>query len=253
MKLSTIITLSAVALVSADNCENVDPDCSDPGSCFVQGGCAMPRFDLTDGLCWDDLNFANVPTIPELNAVYDNFCGVCDLVGILQADQAFCALCDLDFDCDGTAGETTEDLWGFSLCFSGQSTVQTPSGHVSMDMLQEYVELQGGFAIMSYQDFIHMALSPFRLFTMGLSSGNISYTEAGIPAFASAGIDLALWTEQQNILVQAALFAVFFVLAGCSMLLENTFGPTMAPVALVAGAGAWAVSRKMTVRKLKSV
>ncbi|CAB9509087.1 expressed unknown protein [Seminavis robusta] len=96
-----------------------------------------------------------------------------------------------------------------------------------------------------------MALSPLRIFTS--FSSNLSYTEAGIPTVASAGIDLALWTEQQNIFVQAALFAVFFVLAGSSMLLENTFGPTMAPFALMAAVAAWAMSRKITVRKLKSV
>ncbi|CAB9518468.1 expressed unknown protein [Seminavis robusta] len=108
----------------------------------------------------------------------------------------------------------------------------------------------GGFALISYQDFVHMALSPLRILA---SFSSISYTEAGIPTYASAGIDFAFWTQQQNIFVQAALFAVFFVLAGSSMLLENTFGPTMAPFALMAAGAAWAMSGKITVRKLKSV
>ncbi|CAB9519605.1 expressed unknown protein [Seminavis robusta] len=108
----------------------------------------------------------------------------------------------------------------------------------------------GGFALISYQDFVHMALSPLRMLA---SFSSISYTEAGIPTYASAGIDFAFWTQQQNIFVQAALFAVFFVLAGSSMLLENTFGPTMAPFALMAAGAAWAMSGKVTVRKLKSV
>jgi Hint module len=146
----------------------------------------------------------------------------------------------------------------------------TPSGSVVVDGIvassyislqkgaKEYVEMQGGFAIMSYQDFIHMALSPFRMFTMGISSslGN-TYTENGLPTFAAAGIKFAKWAESQNILVQAVLLVAFVAIAGACMVVENTFGPTMAPLVMAVGAGAYTLMKKsnMSVRaqKIKSM
>jgi hypothetical protein len=121
----------------------------------------------------------------------------------------------------------------------------------------EYVLMQGGFAVMSYQDFIHMALSPYRLFTMGVSSkmGN-SYTEDGIPTFASAGMDLAKWADSQNILVQVFLLIGFLAVTGASMFMENTFGPSMAPLAMFAGAATYAMMTKFNIsiraNKIKS-
>ena len=105
--------------------------------------------------------------------------------------------------------------------------------------------MQGGIAIMSYQDFVHMALSPFRMFTMGFSStlGN-SYNEDGIPTFAAVGINFARWVEGLNIIFQAFFFLSFFVIAGASMVIENTFGPSMAPLAMATGAGVYAIMKK---------
>jgi 4-amino-4-deoxy-L-arabinose transferase-like glycosyltransferase len=123
---------------------------------------------------------------------------------------------------------------------------------------EEYVIMQGGFSVMSYQDFIHMALSPYRLFTMGVSSrmGN-SYTEDGIPTFAAAGMDLAKWADGQSILVQVFLLVCFLVVAGASMVMENTFGPSMAPLAMLAGATAYGMMTKFNIsiraNKIKSV
>jgi hypothetical protein len=135
----------------------------------------------------------------------------------------------------------------------------TASSYISLkENGKEYVEMQGGFAIMSYQDFIHMALSPYRLFTMGVSSrmGN-TYTEDGIPTFASAGMDLAKWADNQNILVQVFLLVAFLVVAGASMVMENIFGPSMAPLAMFAGVTAYGVMTKFNIsiraNKIKSV
>ena len=131
----------------------------------------------------------------------------------------------------------------------------TASSYISLqENAKEYVEMQGGFAIMSYQDFIHMALSPFRMFTMGFSStlGN-SYTEEGIPTFAAAGIDLARWVEGQNVAFQAIFFLAFLVVTGVSMIVENTFGPSMAPLAVAVGGGAYAIMQKtdLSIRATK--
>ncbi|CAB9514818.1 Protein hedgehog [Seminavis robusta] len=150
----------------------------------------------------------------------------------------------------------------------GVYTPLTPSGTVVVNGIaassyvslqenaKEYVAMQGGFAIISIHDFIHMAMSPFRMFTMGVSS-SVSYTEEGVPTFAAAGIDLAQWADNQNILVQAVLFVVFLAVTGTSMMLENTFGPSMAPLAVAAGAGAYALMKRNNIsiraQKIKSV
>ena len=147
----------------------------------------------------------------------------------------------------------------------------TPGGTVVVDGIvastyislqkdaDEHIELQGGIStFMSYQDFIHMTLSPFRMLAMGVSStiANV-YTEEGIPVYASYGMDFAEWANNQNIVVQAVLLLAVLSLAGASMVVENTFGASVAPLALVAGAGAYAVMKKNSIRfranKIKSV
>jgi len=153
----------------------------------------------------------------------------------------------------------------------GIYTPLTPSGTVVVDgavassyiSLQktatEHVELQGGIpTFMSYQDFIHMTLSPFRMFCMGVSSdlGNV-YTEDGVPVYAAYGMELLHWANRQNIFIQAlVLFAVFIVTGAC-MILENTFGASMAPAALVAGVGMYAFMKHNNVslraQKIKTV
>lgn len=156
---------------------------------------------------------------------------------------------------------SSPDSLVFSATSSGTVVVNgiTASSYISLkDNGKEYVEVQGGFAIMSYQDFIHMALSPYRMFTMGVSSrmGN-TYTEDGIPLFASAGMDLAKWADSQNILVQVFLLVGFLFLTGASMVMENTFGPSMAPLAMFAGATAYGMMTKFNIsiraNKVKSV
>jgi len=149
----------------------------------------------------------------------------------------------------------------------------TPSGTVIVDGIaassyislqkesNEFVELQGGFStFMSFHDGIHMALSPFRMFTMGVSSslGNI-YTEDGVPVYASYAMDFANWVNNQNILVQFFFFLAVGALAGASMFVENTFGASMGPLVLVAGAGAYAMMKKngiafsFSASKIKSI
>ncbi|CAB9501199.1 expressed unknown protein [Seminavis robusta] len=206
-----------------------------------------PRFDLE-----------NLPTLEELDAYYGTFCSFCEIGEILNPDIQFCdALCSFEIP-----DIEIPDFSEITTCFSEVSTVQVENvGSVTMKDLKgsnEYVQMQGGFAIMAYQNFIHMALSPFRMFTMGVSSamGN-TYTEDGLPTFAAAGINLGQWAESQNILVQAVLLVAFIAIAGASMVVENTFGPSLAPLALAAGAGAYALMKNNDVTfrasKIKSV
>lgn len=154
---------------------------------------------------------------------------------------------------------------------NGLYTPLTPSGTVVVDGIvassyislqkdaAEFVEFQGGVtSIFSFQDMIHMALSPFRMFCMGVSSrlGN-TYTEEGIPLYAAYGMDLAKWADSQNIVIQFVMFLAAFAVAGASMIVENTFGPSMAPFAMAAGAGAYALMNKNGIsfrtNKIKSV
>ena len=146
----------------------------------------------------------------------------------------------------------------------------TPGGTVVVDGIvastylslqkgsSEHVQMQGGINTFSYQDFLHMALSPFRMFAMGISSklANV-YTDDGIPIYASRAMDFAQWANNQNILIQAVLMVAFVLIAGAFMLVENTFGPSMAPLAIVACTGAYAIMKKNSlgfrVNKIKSV
>lgn len=138
----------------------------------------------------------------------------------------------------------------------------TPSGTVVVDGIAastyislqkgaaEFVEFQGGLStFISFQDGIHMAMSPFRMFTMGVSSGlGNAYNEEGIPLYAAYGMDLGKWADSQNILVQLILMLACVSVAGAFMTMENTFGPTMAPIAIAAGAGAYMLMKKSGIR-----
>jgi molybdopterin-binding protein len=57
--------------------------------------------------------------------------------------------------------------------------------------------------------------------------------------------------------IQVVLFLPFLAVAGTSILVENIFGPTVAPVALAVGAGAyaWMKMNNVVVRanKIKTV
>lgn len=305
-----------------------------------------------------------------LEGVYDGFCNICAISGILNADQVFCILCDLDLDQDDVDGQDPEVIDVPALCFSEISTVQvqnvgsvamkdlelgsrvltqsgsyepvyawghkhatksaeflqlqtkesklemtgghlvflegkanpvradsvkvgdtlqgnnngkvkkikaiqrngvytplTPSGTVVVDGIvassyislqknaDEFVQFQGGISsYLSFQDAIHMVLSPFRMLCMGVSSklGNI-YTEEGVPLYAAYGMEFASWVEQQNIVVQLILFLAVGALTGASLFVENTFGPSLGPLAVLVGASAYAVMKRNTCMKIKSV
>ena len=151
----------------------------------------------------------------------------------------------------------------------GVYTPLTPSGTVVVDGIvasshislqknaNEFVEFQGGYSsFMSFQDGLHLALSPFRMFTMGVSSslGNV-YNEEGIPMYAAYAMKFAKWAEQQNIVVQLVLFLAVGALAGGFMFVENTFGATYGPLAMVVGTVTLSVlnAQKSTGSKIKSV
>ena len=143
----------------------------------------------------------------------------------------------------------------------GVYTPLTPSGTVVVDGIvassyislqknaNEFVELQGGYSsFMPFHDGLHMAMSPFRMFTMGVSSslGNV-YNEEGIPMYAAYAMKFAKWAEQQNIVVQLVLFLAVGALAGGFLFVENTFGATHAPLAMVVGAVALSLMKQYEV------
>jgi len=112
------------------------------------------------------------------------------------------------------------------------------SSYISIDKNSEFLTI-GGQAIMSYHNYIHLTLSPFRMLAMGVSSTLANmYTEGGFPVYVEYGLKFLTWANSQNVFVQFLAFLVAVVVTGTSMVLENTFGASMAPLAIVAGAGA---------------
>ncbi|CAB9526130.1 expressed unknown protein [Seminavis robusta] len=88
---------------------------------------------------------------------------------------------------------------------------------------------------MSQHSFVHIAMSPFRLMCLGISSSLCqSYNEHGMPHYVASGIAFKEWAESQNVVAQWFLLALSFFVLGLSMTLENTFGASLAPAAVVA-------------------
>jgi hypothetical protein len=144
----------------------------------------------------------------------------------------------------------------------------TPSGSVVVDGIvassyislqssaMEYVELKGGISTgMSQQDYVHMGLSPLRLVCMGISSRLCAETknnEYGMPYYAAFAVQVNQWAHSQNIFVQTLVLLAVPILTGICLLLENTFGPSWAPLAVLLIGVVYGMVKK-TGRKIKSV
>eukprot|EP00797_Seminavis_robusta_P003747 Sro123_g059410.2 (399) ;mRNA; f:10460-11656 len=102
------------------------------------------------------------------------------------------------------------------------------SSYISFQESKEYVELQGGLPTMlSHHDFVHVALSPFRLLcTSSLVAAHLicnSYNDHGLPFYVSFGITLIRWANEQCLLLQVLVLSLVFVLCGAFALVEQIF------------------------------
>lgn len=137
----------------------------------------------------------------------------------------------------------------YSLFTSGGTLVAdgiVASSYISLQKdAPEFVEVNGFASFMSQQDYVHTGLAPFRLFCMGVSE-NIcnSYDENGLPHYVAFSISLNDWAHNQNIVLETFFLLAVLILAGACMLLENTFGSSFAPLAVVIITGAFSIAKK---------
>ena len=122
----------------------------------------------------------------------------------------------------------------------------------------EFVQVKGAASFMSQHDYVHTGLSPFRLFCVGISESLCNtYDEDGLPHYASFSINLNKWLHTQNIVIETIALLAVLLLTGACMILENTFGPSLAPLAVVMIAGALAFTKKgsfsFRANKVKSI
>lgn len=135
------------------------------------------------------------------------------------------------------------------------------SAYVSLqDSAKEYLELQGGAQLfLSQHQYVHIALSPFRLFCMGVSSTSVCthYDENGLPHFVAFGIKLNEWVHSfQSKVVQALAYLVILIATGACFGIEMVFGPRFAPTAIVVLVGMFSIwkmlSKKFYISKVKT-
>jgi len=86
----------------------------------------------------------------------------------------------------------------------------------------EFVEVGGIVLPISQADIIHLWLSPLRVTCMmGVNSVFFKgHNDNGINHYVQFGLEFALWIEQQNILLQFAIFAVYLLLTSTSYMTE---------------------------------
>jgi Hint module len=95
---------------------------------------------------------------------------------------------------------------------------------------------KNGTPFMAQHSFIHMVLTPFRLFCHASSHDMCqSYNNNGMPHYVANGISILSWINGDcSTLVQAILFAVSFVLFGSLMMVEVfVFGKPLLALAIV--------------------
>ncbi|CAB9526170.1 unknown protein [Seminavis robusta] len=92
----------------------------------------------------------------------------------------------------------------------------------------------------SHHDFVHMVLSPFRMLCSGVSSNMCTPTaNDGMPLYVSKGLDFAKWADKQNLVVQGLLFLLVATICMACFAVEASFGPNLAPLAMLVAAVFW--------------
>ena len=127
------------------------------------------------------------------------------------------------------------------------------SSYVSLQAGNDFMELQTGAPVLglSMHEYIHMGLSPMRLLCMGVSSQYCNtQNEDGMPFYITLSVQANQWISKQHMAIQVVLFSVIIFLTGISMALENVFGPSLAPLAVLSLATALlAINRKKQTKQ----
>lgn len=100
----------------------------------------------------------------------------------------------------------------------------------------EYLELGRGFpALLSHHNYIHIALSPFRLFCTHFSGNFCSVRhDIGMPFYVSFGLKMNAWALKQGILVKASFFLVIILLTCLCHSLECILEFSLLPLVVLA-------------------
>ena len=105
------------------------------------------------------------------------------------------------------------------------------SSYISLQERTNRVQVQGVNMPMSQQDFLHMALSPFRMMCQGISSSLCQVDPSnGIPRYIDFGMRFIKWGEEQPLVLQLFMLAVALVVLGAFSVVENTFSAPFAPM-----------------------
>lgn len=128
------------------------------------------------------------------------------------------------------------------------------SSYVSLQEGNDLLEMKSGRQLpFSMHDYIHMGMSPFRMYCLGVSSNFCtSLNEEGIPPYAALSIYTSQLVFHQNVLVQGILLAAFLLVYIPLLTVEAIFGPALAPLACLALAAIYYWSRTKNAAAEKS-
>lgn len=128
------------------------------------------------------------------------------------------------------------------------------SSYISLQAGNDFMELKNGTPVLglSMHDYIHMGLSPMRLLCMGVSYQYCNTeNEDGMPFYITLSVQANRWINEQHMAIQAVLLSSIILLTGISMTLENVFGPSLAPLAVLSLVTAFLAKRRKKETKQK--
>ena len=108
---------------------------------------------------------------------------------------------------------------------------------------------------LSEHGLLHLWLTPYRMYCMGVSSQGCSLPagEKGILKYLLFGETLAKFGNEQSFMVQVMMGVPILALFGSLYALEAMFGAALAPLALLLGAGCLVRRGKASAEKVKTV
>lgn len=120
----------------------------------------------------------------------------------------------------------------------------------------EFMQLKGVDIPLAQQDAVHLALSPFRVLCMGVSSSLCQASnEEGIPHYVASGMQFVRWADNtQPLWIQILSITLALVFFGISIFLESTVGASMAPSVILVTGLIYAISKVygLSVRATKA-
>jgi hypothetical protein len=106
------------------------------------------------------------------------------------------------------------------------------------DKGENIIELKEGIHVVTHQQYFHMALAPFRLWCMGISSNMCTnYDQDGMPHYISFLLWSHEWAGRQNVDIRSLFLALVLWVTGFCTILENLFGAAWTPIVILASSG----------------